>query len=229
MNISIIIPTYNEEHNISRLIAWLEQNNNNAIADIIISDAGSNDNTVDIAKQRGAKVISCRKKCRAIQMNCGAQFAKGDILYFIHADTLPPKNFIKDILKSVSEGYDLGRYTSKFISKNTMLRFNELIAKLDLFICMGGDQTLFIKRNLFNELGGFKENMMIMEEFEFCKRARTNGRYKIMNGTAFISARKYNKNSWLRVQWANAKIVWMYKKGVAQELLFEEYQRMLQF
>ena len=110
-----------------------------------------------------------------------------------------------------------------------MLRFNELIARLDLFICMGGDQTLFIKRNLFNELGGFKEDMMIMEEFEFCKRARTNGKYKIMNGTAFISARKYNKNSWLRVQWANAKIVWMYKKGVAQELLFEEYQRMLRF
>ncbi len=70
---------------------------------------------------------------------------------------------------------------------------------------MGGDQPLFIKRNFFNQLGGFKEDMMIMEEYEFCGRARAQGRHKIMNGQTLISARKYHKNSWLQVQLANAK------------------------
>jgi hypothetical protein len=110
-----------------------------------------------------------------------------------------------------------------------MLRFNEWVAKLDLFMCMGGDQTLFIKKELFKELSGFKEEMLIMEEYELCRRARVQGRYKIMKGETLISARKYDKNSWLQVQLANAKIVGMYKKGVDQHQLVEEYKKMLQF
>ena len=95
------------------------------------------------------KVVASLKMSRASQMNDGAGLAKGDILYFIHADTLPPKTFVNDIFKSIKNGFDLGRYTSKFNSDNLMLRFNEWFAKLDLFMCMGGDQTLFIRRNYF--------------------------------------------------------------------------------
>jgi rSAM/selenodomain-associated transferase 2 len=229
MTLSIVIPTYNEEQNIGPLITFLKQYGNNAVADIIIADAGSEDNTVNIVKENGATLIASLKKCRASQMNNGAGLAKGDILYFIHADSLPPKTFVKDIFKSIKDGFDLGRYTSKFKSKKPMLRFNEWVAKLDLFMCMGGDQTLFIKKDLFKKLDGFNEEMLIMEEYEFCKRARTEGRYKIMNGETLISARKYHKNSWLKVQLANAKIVRMYKKGVDQHQLVEKYKKMLQF
>ncbi|MEO6582835.1 MAG: TIGR04283 family arsenosugar biosynthesis glycosyltransferase [Ferruginibacter sp.] len=229
MTISIIIPTYNEEQHIGPLITFLKEYGNSEVTDIIIADAGSDDNTVKIATEIGATVITCCKKGRAVQMNRGAALAKGDILYFIHADTLPPNTFVQDIFKSVKDGFDLGRYTSKFKSDQFMLRFNEWVAKLDLFMCMGGDQTLFIRKSLFDKLGGFNEEMLIMEEYEFCKRARTNGKYKVMNGAAFISARKYNKNSWLRVQLANAKIMGLYKKGVPQELLFHEYKKLLHF
>jgi rSAM/selenodomain-associated transferase 2 len=229
MTLSIIIPTYNEEQNIGSLITYLLQYGGKAVADIIIADAGSEDNTVNIIKENGATVIASLKKCRASQMNNGAGLANGDILYFIHADTLPPQTFVYDIFKSIKDGFDLGRYTSKFKSDKLMLRFNEWAAKLDLFMCMGGDQTLFIKKELFKKLGGFKEEMLIMEEYEFCRRARTEGRYKIMNGETLISARKYHKNSWLKVQLANAKIVRMYKKGVDQHHLLEEYKRMLRF
>ena len=228
MMISIVIPTYNEEQNIGVLITYLKQYGSNAIADIIIADAGSEDNTVKIVEDNGATVITSLKKCRASQMNTGAGQANADILYFIHADTLPPQTFVKDIFKSIKDGFDLGRYTSKFKSDKPLLRFNELVAKLDLFMCMGGDQTLFIKKELFIKLAGFKEEMLIMEEYEFCKRARAQGRYKIMNGKTLISARKYHKNSWLKVQLANAKILRMYKKGVDQNNLLEEYKKLLQ-
>ncbi len=228
MTISIVIPTYNEEQNIGALITYLKKYGSNALSDIIIADAGSEDNTVNCVKDNGGTVIASLKKCRASQMNMGAALAKGDILYFIHADTFPPQTFVNDIFKSVKDGFDLGRYTSKFKSDKLMLRFNEWVAKLDLFMCMGGDQTLFIKKELFKNLAGFKEEMLIMEEYEFCKRARAQGRYKIMNGEALISARKYHKNTWLKVQLANAKIVRMYQKGIDQNQLVEAYKKMLQ-
>jgi GT2 family glycosyltransferase len=69
--------------------------------------------------------------------------------------------------------------------------------------------------------------MQLMEEYEFCARARKLGRYTVMNGAALISARKYEKNSWLEVQKANFKVVQLYRKGAPQELLIETYERML--
>ncbi len=66
-----------------------------------------------------------------------------------------------------------------------------------------------------------------MEEYEFCTRARKQASYKIMNGAALISARKYEKNSWLQVQKANYKIIQLYKKGATQQTLVETYKRML--
>ncbi len=167
------------------------------------------------------------QKGRAIQMNYGASIAKGDILYFVHADTFPPPNFLTDILNAVTNGYDLGRYKTKFISNKTILRINEWFTRFDLFICMGGDQTLFVRKTLFDRLGGFKEEMQLMEEYEFCERARKEGFYKVMNNAALISARKYEKNSWLQVQNANYKIVQLYKKGAPQVTLVDTCKRML--
>jgi GT2 family glycosyltransferase len=67
---------------------------------------------------------------------------------------------------------------------------------------MGGDQTLFISRNLFRKTGGFKTEMLIMEEFEFVRRVREDATYKIFNKPALVSARKYDNNSWWRVKMA---------------------------
>jgi rSAM/selenodomain-associated transferase 2 len=227
MNISIIIPTYNEERNIEALIPFLQKYADNKIAEIIVCDGGSKDETLKVAANTGIETVTCPVKGRASQMNLGATIANGDILYFIHADTFPPKNFVNDIYKALEEGYALGRYKTKFISDKPLLRINEWFTQFDLFICMGGDQTLFVQKLLFKQLGGFKEEMELMEEYEFCHRARIHGRYKIMNGTAFVSARKYEKNGWFKVQKANYKIVQLYKKGATQKTLIEAYDRML--
>ena len=161
-------------------------------------------------------------------MNYGASLASGEILYFVHADSFPPPTFVSDIEMAINKGYDLGRYRTKFISKKPILRINEWFTRFDFFICMGGDQTLFIKKSLFDSLNGFKEELQLMEEYEFCDRARKRGaKYKIMNGAARISARKYEKASWLQVQKANYKVVQLYKKGAAQIVLVETYKRLL--
>ena len=162
-------------------------------------------------------------------MNYGASLATGDILYFVHADVLPPKTFAVDIIKAVTETYDFGRYFMKFDSKKWYLRINAFFTRFDFFVCYGGDQTLFITRELFDKTGGFRNDMFIMEDFEFTKRAKKEGRYKILKKGALISARKYDTNSWWQVQMANKKIVSMYKKGASQNEMVSKYKEMLRY
>ena len=229
MTLSIIIPTYNEAESIGKLIRYLKQHIGSAEVDIIVSDGGSEDRTREKAAEAGAKAVLSRGKGRAAQMNYGASIATGDVFYFVHADCYPPKTFVTDIQNALAEGFDLGRYRTKFDSPKNILKINAWFTRFDFFICMGGDQTLFIKRKLFESCKGFKEDMRIMEEFEFCQRARQVGKYKIIQKSVLVSARKYDTNSWLRVQLANSKVVRMYKKGASQQDMLDTYKRMLSY
>jgi rSAM/selenodomain-associated transferase 2 len=225
--ISIVIPTYNEAENIGKLIGYLFECTVSHNVEIIVSDGGSADDTVEIAKQAGATGMLSPAKGRAAQMNFGASVAKGDILYFIHADTFPPAGFVSDLEAAVAQGYGLGRYRTRFDSNKLILKANAFFTKFDWFICYGGDQTLFITNNLFKKVNGFKEDMRIMEDYEIVKRARQFARYKIFSKAALVSARKYETNSWLKVQLANKTIVDMYKKGASQQEMVNKYKELL--
>ena len=227
MNVSVIIPTFNEAGNIGQLIRYLRENNDGSIADIIVSDGGSADDTIAIAREAGATVIDSPKKGRAAQLNHGARFAIGDLFYFVHADTRPPGSFLSDLKEAIQMGYNLGRYKTRFDSDRAILKVNAWFTRFDLFVCMGGDQTFFIERNIFEICGGYNEDMLIMEDYEFCVRARKIAKYKIMEGEALISARKYSRNSWLRVLLANSKIIRMYKNGASQLEMTDIYKKML--
>ena len=227
MTISIIIPAYNEEQLIGILVSFLKKNSNRDVAEIIVADGGSTDNTVAAAAAAGATAIVSPLKGRSCQMNFGASIATGTVLYFVHADTFPPETYAVDIMAAREGGQSLGRYYTKFMSNKKILWFNEWFTRFDFFICMGGDQTLFVTKALFDSVGGFDSKMLLMEEYDFCARARRAGSYTIMDGAALVSARKYDKNSWLRVQRANYKVVQLYKKGVSQVTLAATYKRML--
>ena len=100
--ISIIIPTYDEAEQIAETIIKTHEANGGHQIEIIVADGGSADETVPIALRFNAIAIVSEKKGRAAQMNKGASVAKGDVLYFLHADSIPPKNFTGSILKSRS-------------------------------------------------------------------------------------------------------------------------------
>jgi rSAM/selenodomain-associated transferase 2 len=224
MKISIIIPTYNEAENIASIILYLQKNN---ATEIIVCDGGSTDNTISIAKNTGALAIVSPQKGRAAQMNYGASLSTGDVLYFVHADTIPPENFYTDIKSAVLNGYQFGRYQTEFVNKKFVFKFFAWFTQFDWFSCYGGDQTFFITKKLFDELGGFDEKMQIMEEYAFTEKAKKNGKYKIFSAKTLISTRKYKGRSWWRVQWANFTIIKMYKKGVSQIELVKKYKQML--
>ncbi len=212
--ISIIIPAHNESAHLQNLLPYLRQHTKEIVSEIIVVSALSTDDTPGVCNRHGVTVLECGTKNRAVQMNLGAAAASYDILYFLHADTKPPGNFVQQINDAFISGYNIGRYKTKFEGDSFLLKLNAFFTRFDILMCYGGDQTLFITKELFNKVGGFTETLAIMEDYDITERARENGRYIIMDDHVLVSTRKYNKNSWLQVQKANYKAVKMYRKGV---------------
>ncbi len=229
MTFSIIIPTLNEAENIAKLVPFLKKNADNRLSEIIVIDAQSTDETVVKARVQGAKVLVSPRRGRAFQMNLGAQKASGDVLYFIHADCTPPTSYLNDIEQSITEGYPIGCYRYRFDDQSFMLRINAYFNRFEPLWCRGGDETLFIKKDTFEQLNGFDENFCIMEEYDFIKRARAVFPFKIIPKYAIVSARKYETNSWLRVQIANMTAFNMFRFGVSSEKIARTYRQMLNY
>jgi rSAM/selenodomain-associated transferase 2 len=229
MTISIIIPTLNEAANIGNLIQYLKENGDASLSEIIVVDAQSGDNTEGVALEAGAKVIRSHIRSRATQMNLGAKEATGDILYFIHADCYPPATYLVDIQRFMQQGYPMGCYRYRFDSDKFMLKINAFFTRFERLWCRGGDETFYVKRTIFEELGGYNDDFIIMEEYDFIRRALEKYALKIMPSKVVVSARKYETNSWLRVQLANFTIFRMYTKGKAPEEMAQTYRRMLNY
>lgn len=229
MKISVIIPTLNEADNIVPLIRHLRQYGDNHLAEIIVADANSNDDTARLAKDAGAKVVAVPERGRSLQMNAGAQEAIGEILYFVHADSLPPVSYAKDLLDAVSKGYPIGCFRFRFDSKRWILKINSWFTRLDLLWCRGGDQTLFLTRELFDELQGFCPKHIIMEEYDLILRARKAYPFRIIPKEVVVSARKYESNSYLRVQIANLIAFQMYRFGYPLQGIYDTYRRLLDY
>lgn len=230
MKISVIIPTLNEAQNLERLIPYLKQDcKTTALAEIIVVDGGSQDNTIEISKKLGVKVLKSPKKGRAAQMNYGANFAKGTVLYFIHADVIPPKDCFQNIITTLQNGYAAGCFTYQFDSKKWLLKINAFFTQFTPIWCRGGDQTLFVKKVIFEALGGYRNDFQIMEDYDLIKKLQENYSFKIIKNNVIVSARKYDTNSYLKVQWANFTVFRMYNQGASQDEMVATYKRLLDY
>ncbi len=231
MKISVIIPTKNEAKNIGILIESIKKFGGSNLHEIIIVDSPNTvDNTLEIAENLGAIAVKSPQAGRAIQMNHGANLAKGEILYFVHADTQIHPDYATDILQAFTDGYDLGCYRYQFDSSHFLLKINAFFTRFPFIWCRGGDQTLFIQKKDFIKLGSFRQDYQIMEDYEFIVRANKSLKFKIIPKNVIVSARKYKTNSYLRVQKANFTIMRMFLGGKAtQQEMAETYRKMLNF
>jgi hypothetical protein len=161
-------------------------------------------------------------------MNFAANSADCDILYFVHADVKIHPNYVADIQQALKEGYDMGCYRYVFDSPHPLLKVNGFFTRFPFIWCRGGDQTLFINKNVFEELGGYHP-MKIMEEYDLIQRAWKNKfRFKIIPKNVLVSARKYENNSYFKVMYANYKIMKLWRKGQAtDEEMLLLYKQML--
>lgn len=229
MTFSAIIPTHNEADNIGQLVHDLRASGGPQLLDILVIDADSTDGTPDIARQAGACVHQSPEPGRAAQMNFGASVAKGELLYFVHADVRVHPDFTQDIERAVRAGYESGCYRFRFNSPKPLLRFNSYGTRFSGIMSRGGDQTLFITRTLFNRLEGFNERYVIMEDFDIIVRIRKVARFAIIPKDVLVSARKYDTNSWLRVQLANLTAFSLFFLNVCPTRIARTYKALLNY
>ena len=223
--ISIIIPVLNEEETLDKLLPYLqtEAANYNQL-EVIVSDGGSSDNTISIAKKYGASWLSVARG-RASQMNAGAAKAKGQILYFLHADSLPPKHFDQTIVSAINSGIPAGCFRLKFNIPNRFLAFFAWFSRFNFTVCRGGDQSLFISQSLFTSLGGFNEEYKIYEDNEFIGRIYRKATFKVLPQEVITSARKYEKNGTVRLQYHFAMVHLKKFTGATPEALYAYYHK----
>jgi rSAM/selenodomain-associated transferase 2 len=229
MTISIIIPTYNEAATIARLVQDLRRYAPPEAVEILVIDAHSPDGTAELAQQAGATVLAAPQPGRAAQMNHGAAHATGDILYFVHADVRIHPDFVATIRRAVAEGYAAGCYRFRFDSRHPLLRFNSYGTRFQGIMSRGGDQTLFVSRELFGQLGGFDERFVIMEDFEIIQRIRKTATFLIVPQDVVVSARKYETNGWLRVQLANLTAFSLFFLKVSPARIARTYKALLNY
>ncbi|WP_422107249.1 TIGR04283 family arsenosugar biosynthesis glycosyltransferase [Winogradskyella sp.] len=132
-------------------------------------------------------------KGRARQMNFGAKHAQGSILYFLHADAFPPKNFDELIINEVKKGNNAGCFRMQFNSKHWWLRLASWLTQFSWRACRGGDQSQFITKALFEEIGGYDENYIIYEDNILINELYKRREFVVINKKIRTSARLYKK------------------------------------
>lgn len=222
-----MIPTYNEADHIGSLIPYLWQLKHIDQAEIIVSDGGSTDDTVQLAATAGAKVVAPLRKGRAPQMNHGAQAASGKVLYFVHADARPPVSSLQHIIRLHNRGIKAGCFSYRFNSDLPLLRFNEWFTRRHGPWQGGGDQTLFVNQQLFRQLDGFNDSYPVFEDFDLAKRLKRAGHFTLVKDDVKVSARKYEHNSWLRVMSVNTLVFLLFRLGVSPVTLKKMYDSLL--
>lgn len=223
MTLSIIIPVLNEEENLKVLLPYLKENAFDA-NEIIVVDGGSQDATSLVAQNENAKIIASDKG-RAKQMNAGASVATGEILYFLHADTFPPKGYDTLIKETVKAGKNAGCFRMKFDSHHWWLRLAGWFTKFNWKICRGGDQSLFITKSVFEEIGGYDENYLIYEDNVLINKLYRQKSFSVLPGTVTTSARRYLEKGIWKLQYHFWVIHTKHFWGASPVKLHEYYEK----
>ncbi|WP_039948228.1 TIGR04283 family arsenosugar biosynthesis glycosyltransferase [Leptospira fainei] len=201
--ISIIIPVHNEENFLSRLLERLEAlNRTDENLEIIVVDGKSTDNSRKIASRYQVTLIDSPIQRRSFQCNLGAKFAKGKILFFLHADCLPPEDYFHAVRISVQEGKQAGCFRIRYDSTNWWLKLNAVYKDANLSLLRFGDQGLFVTTAIFSKCGGFREDWNLMEDSEIVRRIRKISSFNVLDSRIIVSPRKFAEIGIIKLQFA---------------------------
>ena len=226
LKISVIIPTYNEETTVAAMEEQLKAfTYGRDDTEIIYVDGGSTDRTVSMVGS-GHTLLSCGKG-RGAQLNFGALRSSGDVLFFLHCDSVLPENFIDEI-KQCMRKHLFGCFGVKFPSRNFFMLTNRIISNHRALVrgLPFGDQGIFIDRGLFFETGMFPE-LPLMEDYVYSMKLRRYGiRPGMTSRRILTSARRYGTGTGrvLRTEFMMWNLRRLYRKGRNIEELAEMYE-----
>ena len=220
--LSVIVPMLNEAGAVANTLHAIR--NGAPDAEIVVVDGGSIDSSVAVAQPLCDHVFVTRRG-RAVQMNAGARASHGEVLAFVHADTIVPLTFAADIASVLSEaGVVGGRFDVNLDLSALPYRLIGAMISLRSRISRTGtgDQAIFARREVFDRLGGFPE-VELCEDLEFSRRLKRAGRVACLRSRVTTSARRWNRNGVVRTIVRMWLIRAMYLLGVPPARLKRMY------
>ncbi len=220
MFISVIIPTFNEAAHLPRLLARL--NAMPHIAQIIVADGGSRDETVSLARAAGALVVEGARG-RGPQQNLGAQSSTGEVLWFLHADCLPPRGASTQIMRAIKGGARGGNFRVHFAARGWAPRLFEQIARVQRTRGVYyGDSGIWLTRSTWLHLGGFPD-WPLFEDYELARRLESSGKTACCAGRLRVSARRFAHQP-ARVLWLWLELQMRFQLGQRPDELAHVYR-----
>ena len=213
--LSVVIPTLNEADALPRTLDALTRAAGEQAVEVIVVDAGSRDATPDVARARGCLVVRSPRAQRAAQMNAGAARARGEVLLFLHADTLLPPGACGQVSAACGRlGVVGGGFARRYDSPSRWLRFTCWLARWRnrWFGWHLGDQAVFVRRAVFERLGGFR-GFDVFEDVDFSRRLAAEGRLVTLEPPVLSSARRFAGRGTFRRSLADAWLMCRYRLG----------------
>lgn len=219
MTVSVIIPAFNEARVIDRTLRAVQVQS--GPKEIIVVDGGSTDDTPDRAAPY-ATVLDAPQG-RAAQMNRGAEAASGEVLWFLHADTLPPPDGLAHIRGAVRQpGIESGIFRLSFDQDTPLLRLYSWCTRWRWIRIAFGDRGLFTTRAAFDAVGGFPP-WPIFEDLELAHRLYRRSTFRFMPQAVTTSARRFRSHGMLRQQLRNLYLWTHYVMGTDPERVAHLY------
>ncbi|MEX2579354.1 MAG: TIGR04283 family arsenosugar biosynthesis glycosyltransferase [Verrucomicrobiales bacterium] len=197
--LSVIIPTLNEAAALPPAVKPLFAA---GATEVVVVDAASADGTVEVARRLGCRVVEAEGPGRARQLNLGAASSRGDLLLFLHADTLVAEAALETLIETFDGESDVvgGGFVRVFDSSSLFLKATCRMAawrnrRFGLFL---GDQGMFVRRAVFDGIGGFNEGLPLGEDVDFSLRMRKAGKTVVLAPPVISSARRFAKRGAIR-------------------------------
>lgn len=218
---SVVIPTLNEAAYIESTLARLQTQS--PPVETLVVDGHSTDETRNRAREAGADVLTAPRG-RATQLNRGAEAAEGEILFFLHADTLVPPKILTVIRRTLSTAEcTAGTFRLQFDRSTPLLQFYAWCTQWPWIRLCFGDRGLFVERRIFEQVGGYPD-WPLFEDLELAARLDEQGGFSFLDTAVTTSARRFRQNGQLRQQLHNAYLWLHYMLGTDPERIEHLYQ-----
>jgi rSAM/selenodomain-associated transferase 2 len=224
MLLSVVIPTLNEAQRIGDLLADLAALRA-AGGEIVVADGGSTDPTVAHAASAADRIVTAPRG-RAAQMNAGAEVARGDVLWFLHADTRVPQGAAEALMGASGRGALWGRFDVRLSGRHPLLRLVErgMNWRSRLSGIATGDQGIFVQRDLFARIGGFAD-LPLMEDVELTKRLRRQSHPACLHPAIVTSSRRWEERGVVRTILLMWRLRLAYALGADPQRLAQRYAK----